>query len=259
EEPKARPQKKPLRHVESAESVQSILSSTLHATSSVPNASEDMANQEESTQPTVVLDSPSVNPKKRKTTEPSKAATMHAAKKSHMANNSAPTLTVSDSSLSPPPSPAPARHAKQNVATALKGAQKKHDVPDTVEQPAPAKKQKATTNEVTTKAAPKEKTAGTNTATNRSDSWSASYHEEVASLPPAPAPKKTKKKVADSPAQPVPGPSDASVPSDPSTSTSKPRRRPPMRPPPPASPPATRTAKAELIGMVKADTLEPNK
>ncbi|KAG8680087.1 hypothetical protein FRC08_016547, partial [Ceratobasidium sp. 394] len=52
---------------------------------------------------------------------------------------------------------------------------------------------------------------GANAVTNRADSWSASYHEEVASLPPPPAPKKTKKKAADPPAQPAPGPLDASA------------------------------------------------
>ncbi|KAG8718298.1 hypothetical protein FRC08_005528 [Ceratobasidium sp. 394] len=264
EEPKARPQKKqPLRHVESIESVESVIPSTLRVTSSVHD-SEEVANQEESTQATVVLDLPLANPKKRKTTEPSEAAATHAAKKSRTTDNGAPTSAMSDTSLSPPPSPAPSCTANKDAAAAPKGAQKKHDAPDTVEQSAPAKKQKTATKEATTEIAPKETTTGANAATDRTNSWSASYREEVASLPPPPPPKKGRKKAADPPAQPVPGPSDASVPSDPSTSTSKPRRgRPPMRPPPPPdSPPAqttTRTAKEELVESVEAGAPEPSK
>ncbi|KAG8700850.1 hypothetical protein FRC08_004412 [Ceratobasidium sp. 394] len=70
----------------------------------------------------------------------------------------------------------------------------KRNAPDTIEQPALAKKQRVATKEATTKAVPKGKTAGTNAATNCTDSWSASYHQEVASLPPPPAPKKTQEK-----------------------------------------------------------------
>ncbi|KAG9082615.1 hypothetical protein FRC06_004921, partial [Ceratobasidium sp. 370] len=262
EEPKARPQKRPLRRVESAESVESIIPSTFRATSSVHD-SGDVANHEESTQATVVLDSPSVNPKKHKTTEPSEAATTHATKKSRTADNGAPTSAMSDTSLSPPPSPAPSRTTNEDATTAPKGAQKKRDAPDTVEQSAPAKKQKTATKEAMTEMVPKETTTGANAVTDRTNSWSASYREEVASLPPPPPPKKGRKKAANPPAQPVPGPSDASVPSDPSTSTSKPRRgRPTMRPPPPDSPPAqttTRTAKEELVESVEAGAPEPNK
>ncbi|KAG8721664.1 hypothetical protein FRC08_011329 [Ceratobasidium sp. 394] len=83
-----------------------------------------------------------------------------------------------------------------------------HNAPDTVEQPALAKKQTATTKEATTKAG---KTAGANSATNCTDSWSASYHKQVACLPPPPAPKKTKKKAANPPPQPTPSPSEASA------------------------------------------------
>ncbi|KAG9084066.1 hypothetical protein FS749_005527 [Ceratobasidium sp. UAMH 11750] len=170
---------------------------------------------------------------------------------------------MSDTSLSPPPSPAPSHTANKDATTTPKGAQKKRDVPDTVEQSAPAKKQKPATKEATTKVALKKTTTGANAATDRSRSWSASYHEEVASLPPPPPPKKGRKKVADLPAQPVPGLSDASAPSDPSTSTSGPcRGRPPMCPPPPDSPPAqttTRTAKEELVESVDAGAPEPNK
>ncbi|KAG9076738.1 hypothetical protein FS749_011435 [Ceratobasidium sp. UAMH 11750] len=215
------------RRVESAESVESVIPSTLHATSSVHD-SEDITNHEESTQATVVLDSPLANPKKRKTTEPSKAAATHAAKKLRTTDNGAPTSAMSNTSLSPPPLPALSHTANKDVTTAPNGAQKKGDVPDTVEQSAPAKKQKTAT-KGTTEMAPKETTTGANAATDRTNSWSASYCEEVARLPPPPPPKKGRKKAADPPAQPVPGPSDASVPSDPSTSTSKPRRsHPPM-------------------------------
>ncbi|KAG8728649.1 hypothetical protein FRC10_004730, partial [Ceratobasidium sp. 414] len=249
EVPKAQPQKKQLlRRVESAASVESPIPSTLQASSTTPDVSEDVANHEESTQATVLLDSPSVNPKKRKATEPPEAAATHAAKKSRATDNSAPASAASDSSLSPPPSPAPSRPVNQNAATASKGAQNKRNAPDTIEQPQPAKKQK-----VATKEPPKEKAAGANpkAAANRSNSWSASYHKEVASLPPPPAPKKAKK----APALPAPEPSDASMPSDPSTSASKPRRRPAMRPPPPDSSPApttTRAAKEELVESVEA-------
>ncbi|KAG8721060.1 hypothetical protein FRC08_016033, partial [Ceratobasidium sp. 394] len=58
------------------------------------------------------------------TTEPSEAAATHAAKKSHTADNGAPTSARSDTSLSPPPSPAPSRTANKDATTAPKGAQK---------------------------------------------------------------------------------------------------------------------------------------
>ncbi|KAG9084628.1 hypothetical protein FS749_005085, partial [Ceratobasidium sp. UAMH 11750] len=153
--------------------------------------------------------------------------------KSRTTNTGALTSTASNSLLSLPPSPAPSRPANRDVTTAPKGTQKKCNAPDTVEQPAPAKKQKAAMKEVTTKRGKQ----WCNAATNRTDSWSASYREEETSLPPPQAPEKAKKKAADPPARPAPGPSDASAPSDPSTSASKPCRRPPYAPPL-ASPPA---------------------
>ncbi|KAG8702643.1 hypothetical protein FRC08_003351, partial [Ceratobasidium sp. 394] len=123
----------------------------------------------------------------------------------------------------------------------------KRNAPDTVEQPALTKKQRVATKETTTKVG---KTTGTNTATNRTDSWSASYHQEVASLSPPPAllsPLQVRR---------------TRVPSNLSTSASKPRRHPPMRPPPPASLSAQTTtcaAKVELVKLVKGVALEPSK
>ncbi|KAG9085871.1 hypothetical protein FRC06_003380, partial [Ceratobasidium sp. 370] len=171
--------------------------------------------------------------------------------------NNAPASPASDSSLSLPPSPAPApsHAANRNVATTPKGAQKKRNMPDTIEQPPLAKKQK-----VTTKEPLKETAAHMNpkVVANRSDSWSTSYHEEVASLPPPLAPKNTKKV----PALPAPELSCANEPSNLSTSASLPHFRPKMRPPPPDSPPApmaTRAAKAELVELVEAGGSGANK
>ncbi|KAG8740846.1 hypothetical protein FRC10_003841 [Ceratobasidium sp. 414] len=121
---------------------------------------------------------------------------------------------------------------------------------DTVEPPPPAKKQKAMAKEVATKEVPKGETAGAN-----------SEAAADPSLPPPAAPKKTRKEAADLPAEPAPGPSDADVPPDPSTSASKRRRRPPMRPPPdsPLAQTTTRAAKEELVDSVETSTPEPNK
>ncbi|KAG8737146.1 hypothetical protein FRC10_008501 [Ceratobasidium sp. 414] len=254
EMPKAHSQKKLARHIESAESVDSPIPSTLQASLSIPNVSGGTVNQEESTQDTLVLGSPLANPKKRKTPEVPETAATHAAKKSCTTDNSTLTSAASDSSLSPPPLPALSHPVNQNAATASKGAQKKCDTLDTVEQPPPAKKQKTAT-----KGPPKEKAAGANpkAVANRSDSWSASYHEEVASLPPPPAPKKAKK----APAPPAPESSDTSMPSDPSTSASKPCHHPTMHPPPDSSPAPTTTcsAKAELLESVEVGGSDSSK